>query len=73
MTFRVGDERAPGGRHLGAVRITAADEDLQFMREELGRGGSGLAGPPAEAAFREPLLTEPIALAIEREQLDRRA
>ena len=51
MAFQVRGEWTPGGRHLGAVWISAANEDLELMGEELGGGGSGLRGPPRKRPF----------------------
>ena len=65
-------ERPPLGRGLTRLRVAARQEHRELVREQVPTCLPRRARPVAEPPMRHPLLAEPEALAVVRQDLDRR-
>jgi hypothetical protein len=65
-------DRSPLGRGLRRVRVTACQQHVKLVREQLAPWLSLRAGPVTESPLRQAFLAKPVTLAVVRQDLDRR-
>jgi hypothetical protein len=67
-----GDRNAsPLGRRVRPIRVTAGEQHLELVREQLVLHGARSTRPVAEPSLRQSLLAQPESLPIVRQDLDR--